>query len=214
MNTQLAPGETTYRDFGHLNIRIDMHHDGVTILVTAHPGLNRSFTNLSEGRAYLGLLRDMGRAGKPLYEIEDAAGVLTSAAAVLDDAEQALIDDLNADFDQRDKQAEAAKQQELDDAQAIVGDGQGWTRYRQSFRPVRATKSRTYLQPPTDAQLRLMRQHTNGIVRCDDKANWLTLRGIADRGLGVVHEQDRQIITAVRLNARGFQAIEPSSAAA
>jgi hypothetical protein len=209
MNTQLAPGDTEYRDFGPLHIRIDRHEDGVaiTVVTPARTTLDRAFTNLDEGRAYLTFLRDAALAGLPVWAIEQQAGVLTSAAAVIDDAEQALIDGINADWDRNTKQATAI------DVSDIV-DGDEYQAARKAARADAArysTRTGAHLKPPSAAELDRMRQHHNGVVTCAPGQPWTLLRAIVRRGLAVEHEvHGRHVLKAVRLNARGYQAIESS----
>ena len=54
MNTLLNPGQTAYRDFGPLHLRIDRHHEGVSIAVTNHPTLDRIFTRFYLYLTYTG----------------------------------------------------------------------------------------------------------------------------------------------------------------
>src|SRR6185436_6497181 len=66
--------------------------------------LDRQFTNPAEGNAYLNFLRTEVEAGTRIWMIEDRAGALTTAAAILAD-EAALIDSINTTLDT----AEAAR---------------------------------------------------------------------------------------------------------
>ena len=142
MNQLLTPGQTTYRDFGPLHIRIDRHDEGVTITVTRHDILNRQFTNLVEGRQYLALLRDLAVAGKPMWLIESAASAWTSAAAVVDDADRDMIDSINTTMD--------AAQPERVDVSDIVDTmpvGGSWAAMRRSVAKD-YTRTRVSSKPP------------------------------------------------------------------
>ncbi len=198
MTDLLIPGQTAYKDFGPLHVRIDRHDEGVTITVARHDILNRQFTNLAEGRQYLALLRDLATAGKPMWLIESAAGAWTSAAAVVDDADQELIDSINTTMDNGQPQPV--------DVSDIVDDmpvGGSWAALRQQNRRD-FTRTRVHTQPPTPAQLDRIRQHVDGVVTRAPGQPWVLLRGIVDRRLGVAHEQTGQRITSVRLNHRGL----------
>jgi hypothetical protein len=208
VNQLMTPGQTEYRDFGPLNIRIDRHDEGVTITVTHHDILNRQFTNLTEGRGYLALLRDHATAGTPMWLIEAAAGAWTSAA-VVDQADKELIASINATMD-------AMQPEPVDVSDIVEGDGYQAERRKAREQAARfATRSQVHLQPPTEAELDRIRQHRNGIVTTAPGQPWTLLRAIHRRGLGDIHEvHGRHVIASVRLNARGLALVESGSVAA
>lgn len=196
-------------------ILVSLFTDGVSLVFTHHDILNRTFTNLDEGRAYLRFLKAEVSAGTPLWLIVERAGAWTSAAAVVDDAEQALIDAINATLDERHAQDSA----KLADQQARVADivngpRTGWNAARNAAnntagRRIRPTRTNVHTQPPTPAQLDRMHQHRNGVVTAGDRQSWTVLRGIVDRGHATVHAYwpGTRKIRSVRLNRRGWQAI-------
>jgi hypothetical protein len=205
----MTPGTTVYRDFGPLNIRIDMHHDGVAITVTAHPTLNRAFTNLDEARAYLTYLRDEGKAGKPVWLIEVGAGVLTSAAAVLDDAETALVADINTTLDAATAvRTEVAEQLRGDIAGIMAEADPNWRRTlrAQVMQAAKHTnqrhdysRTRVGTKPPTRAQLDLIAHHQGGVVTTRPGQAWTVLKALYARIGGVrVYRPGTRIITALR----------------
>lgn len=219
--TTLQPGQTTYRQWGALNIRIDMHTDGVAITVDHHPTLNRSFTSLDQGRAYLEFLRDEAKASKPVWLIEAGAGVLTSTAAVLD-GEQELIDSINADGDRYLAAEVAAHNQVVATvaevkAEQVETDAQWRARIRreaatlaQASKPRDFTKGRVHCKPLTVAELDLVRSHRNGEVTTKPGQSWLVLRAIVRRGYGTPVYGTGQRIVSVTLNQRGFTAAQTS----
>lgn len=119
--------------FGHVTVITWSDAEGISINVFAGGTRNSTLSALyphtdREGaKLWYRTIRDAAKAREMQWQIEGRVKELSFRP--VDDAEQALIDDLNADFDQRDKQAEASRQREFDAAQAIVGDGQGWTRF-------------------------------------------------------------------------------------
>lgn len=202
MQDVMQAGETVTKDFGPtpdritVQVRIDRHHDGVSFTVTRHPVLDRTFTNLSQARTYLRLLIDMARAGHPVWQIEAAAGVLTSTQAVFDDAERELVDSLKADMDADRAERVAAYERE----QAAVADIMATT-----YRRVRNTRTQVFRQPLNAVQTAAVRSHRNGVVHAEDGISWLTLRALVDKGVGTpVRIPGRQIITSVRLNGHGL----------
>lgn len=201
MTTTLLPGQTAYRQWGALNIRIDMHTTHVAITVDHVPGLNRSFTNNDQGRAYLEYLRDEAKAGKPMWLIEAGAGVLTSTA-VADAAEQDLIDSVNATMD--------AGQPQGIDVSDIITDIKAASEARIEKAIQRAervnerrdySKTRVHCKPPTSAGLAAIRHHTVNpdgtlTVRRLPGQPWTTLKGLYDR-IGGTPTRKRTRITAL-----------------
>jgi hypothetical protein len=107
VNQLLMTGESTTVDYGTaersvLLVRIDRHHDGVSFTVTEpmNTTLDRTFRNedLVGATAYMQFLHDAANAGLPVREIEQQAGVLTSAAAAVEDAERSIAADRPAPF--------------------------------------------------------------------------------------------------------------------
>jgi len=211
----LAPGDTVYRQWGALNIRIDMHHDGVTITADHHPSLNRAFTNLDQGRAYLRFLYDEATAGKPVWLIEAGAGVLTSTMALGQD-EADLVADINATLDGATAirtQVTAQLRAEVDN---ILADADpNWARKlraevvqaaKKRNEPRDYSKTRVHRQEPTPAELDRIRQHRNGIVTTAPGQPWTLLKAIEARGYGTgVRENPlRPKLAYVRLNGRGL----------
>nr|WP_221374514.1 hypothetical protein [Actinoplanes polyasparticus] len=95
MNAQLS---TTYVDFTSptgsrlIHARIDRHHDGVAITVAHVEELDRTFATPAAADAYLNFLQAEVEQGTTLYDIVQAAGVLTSAAAVFDELAAEVLD--------------------------------------------------------------------------------------------------------------------------
>ncbi len=99
------------------HVHMDVYPEQVSIRITDHPTLNRLLP-LQQGRDYLRLLRDEAAKGTPTWLIKAMAGAYTSAAAIVDDAEQALVDRINADLDER----RAQREQDAADLAAKVED--------------------------------------------------------------------------------------------
>jgi len=133
----MQPGETRYRKYGTLEVRLDHHGTHIAITVDHAPLLDRALP-LAQARDYCHLLRD--HAGQQLWQIEAAAGAFTTALAVVDQAEQDLIDSINADLDADEATERQAAVQLHSDVQAIVKP-QGWNQMRQEAR--RTTPSPT-----------------------------------------------------------------------
>jgi hypothetical protein len=217
---KLQPGQTTYRQWGTLNIRIDMHSDGVSITVDHHPSLNRAFTNLDQGRAYLAFLRDEANAGNPVWLIEAGAGVLTSTSTVVDDDELALIDDINASIDEAQAPAKAENAQLAKDVAAIMADADyaTWRRNirQQAVAAVEAknqrhdySRTRVCRKPLTDVQADLIRNHRDGEVRVRAGQSWTVLRAIHRRIGGTpAYKPNSRIMTSLKLNTQGMALAE------
>jgi hypothetical protein len=203
VNQLMAPGDTEYRQFGPLHIRIDRHHEGVSINVTNQPALDRSFTNLDEGRDYLALLRDEANKGTAIWAIEQLAGAWTSAAAIVDQAEQDMVTDINATMD-----AGQPAAVDVSDILAGMSPAGSWTALRQNTRRD-YSRTRVSSKEPTAAELDRIRAHQGGIVTTAPGQPWTLLRAIVRRELGDIHEvHGRHVIASVRLNARGMALVE------
>lgn len=105
MNTQLAP---EYRDMHSpsgsrlIHARIDHHgtHTAVTVVVPFDTTLDRSFTSPAAADAYLAFLETEAASGKTMWQIEQAAGAYTNAAAVFDElADEVLANAKPASLD-------------------------------------------------------------------------------------------------------------------
>lgn len=170
MNQLMAPGETAFRQFGPLHIRIDRHHEGVSINATNQPALDRSFTNLAEGRDYLTLLRDEANKGTAVWAIEQLAGAWTSAAAIVDAAEQDMVTGINATLD--------ATQPTGVDVSDILADtpvGGSWAALRRSnTRKAKVT---------TEAMDRILAEASTGYIPRSQQATSRQLIALKDRGL-------------------------------
>lgn len=176
--TTLEPGETAYRQFGPLHIRIDRHHEGVSINVTNQPALDRSFTNLDEGRDYLRLLRDEANAGTAVWAIEQLAGAWTSAAAIVDAAEQDMVTGINANID-------AAQRTPVDVSDILAERGPTFSNLKRNV--VRDfSRTRVSTKPPTAAELgriRAARRNDDGtltVTRAPGQP-WTVLKALRDR---------------------------------
>lgn len=207
MQQLLTPGQSKPLDLRTadgslvLTVQVDRHHEGVSITALHHPALDRTFTNdrLGEGRAYLQFLYDEARKGTQVFLIEAQAGALTSAVAVLDQAEQAMIEGIRANMDAM--QPQPVTVPDLD-------QGEGYAERRKAREQAArfATRSQVHLQPPTEAELGRIRAHVHGIVTCAPGQSWTLLRAIVRRNLGDIHEvHGRHVIASVRLNQRGLQ---------
>ncbi len=214
MNIRRAPvnGEPGAIVFALLVIRLV---DGVSLVFTHHPILNKQFTNLDQARAYLQFLKDEAAAGTELWLIIERAGAWTSAQAAADQAEADMLDGIAANLDARTAQLDADTAREQAAVADIVNGPRTWNTLRQQYRPVRPTRTNTHLKPLTPAMRNLAAQHRDGVVRLPAGCDWRVLAGIADRGHGQVVEKRGYKVTAVRLNGRGFTAInQPQESAA
>ena len=221
----LMPGQTMYFEYGPsadritLVVRVDMHHNGVSITVVepTRTTLDRAFTDLEQGRAYLTYLRDSAKAGQPAWLIEAGAGALTSTTAIVDDAEQALIDAINTDLDADVADRVAENNQLMADRDTIL-NGDSWYAERQAARrqaALRNTSTRAHLKPPTPTELARMRAHQDGIVTTAPGQPWTLLQAIVRRGLAVEHEvYGRHVLKSVRLNQRGMAVADDRGEAA
>ncbi|WP_045740784.1 hypothetical protein [Actinoplanes rectilineatus] len=220
-----VPVQPEYRDVHApdgrrvLHLRIDTHHDGITVLAVVpwDTTLDRDFPTRAEADAYLAFLTEQVEGGARLWLIEQRAGAFTSAAAIVDQAEKQLAADINATMDTI--PAEWAAQTAAEQA-AIAADRptETWNSYRQSLRPARPTRTNVHRKPPTPAMLDRMRQHRGGVVTCGDGQSWLLLDGIVQRGCAdrnsIVYRPGTRIIASVQLNGRGWNAIGHSTAVA
>jgi hypothetical protein len=172
----LAPGQTKAYDMHAtdgrhvLQVRVDRHHDGVAINVTGLPALDRTFPDgkLAEGRQYMAFLYEAARQCMPVWQIEAQAGVLTSAAAVVGQAEQDIIDGVTANM----AQATLNAQPEPVDASDISTTG--WHNFRQSV-------TRT-AKPVSDAMDRILASATGGYIPRGKHATSVQLIALAHRG--------------------------------
>lgn len=239
---KLMPGES--KDFAYgptpdrvvLQGRIDRHHDGVAIIVTHHPTLNRSFPedDLAAGRAYLEFLRDEAKAGRPVWAIEAGATALVNAGHAVSAADQELIDSINATMDGVQAEIRAEREREAAIAADIMAtaDYAGWKQQlraevkaahaaqqpRPEGRTVFPTRTRVHCKPASPAELDRMRKHVDGVVTCAPGQSWTLLRGILRRGYAdpasVVYWPGTRKISSVRLNDRGHAAIRSAVPAA
>jgi hypothetical protein len=187
----LSTGETTYADhYGPtgsrvFHIRIDRHHDGVAITIAHHDILNRAFPSPAEADAYLDMLKAQAEAGTTaMWAIEDMAGAWTTAAAIVDEAERELAEQINATMD-------AAKPQPVD-VSDIVDDipvGGSWDALRRNARRD-YSRTRVGCKPPTEPELgriRAARRNDDGtltVTRAPGQP-WSVLKGLHDRLGGV-----------------------------
>lgn len=216
--TQPTISTAEYVDYGRLNIRIDRHWDGTSIVVTYHDGLNRAFPNHAEADAYLALLEKLEAEGHSVYVIEQQAGMWTTAAAAANDAEAALVDDINRTIDTA-APATVDVSDILADIAAITPD-QDWRHQTRkqiaeaagsTARIADHTRSRVGSKELTQAELDLIRSHRDGTVTTKRGQSWTILRAIVRRGYGTpVYGTGRRII-AVTLNQRGLNAAQSGS---
>jgi hypothetical protein len=223
MQHLMNAGETVTKDFGPtpdrviLQVVITRDPQGVSFTVTDHPVLNRAYTNLEQSRTYLRLLRDMANAGEQTWKIEAAAGEHTSAQAVVNDAERALIDQTNATMDATHAEYAASKTTERDTAADVMAAGT-WSRFRHS--------GTTTAAPPSDPMDRILRAAATG-------DGWIPRGGHADQGeadsrqlialkrrelVELVYgvRDNRRVITGGQLTRAGYKraGVEPSGVAA
>ncbi len=218
MTHLLTPGQTAYRQYGPLHVRIDRHHEGVTITTQVgaerNPILSRTFTNaqIVEGRKFQAYLRD--NAHLPVWQIEAGVSALLATAAVFDQAEQDLIDGINATMGEKRAELNASTEQARqirDQVQAQQANTGGWYAARKTARntiPFRPTATRVHTQPPTPAQYDRIRQHHNGRVTCAPGQAWTLLRGIVDRGYAdrasIEYKPGTRQYRAIHLNKQGW----------
>jgi hypothetical protein len=85
----LAPGEHHIADHGHLRVRLDRHHDGLTVTVMCGPTrnnvLSRTFLNheLAAARVWYRDLTAAADAGVPVWRIEADMQALADAGHAL-----------------------------------------------------------------------------------------------------------------------------------
>lgn len=101
-------------------------------------------------------------------------------ARTVEEIEQAL----KADVDKRRAAELAIHDETVAVVQEIVGDGQGWTRMRQAFRPVRDTKTQVFRRDLTAAQQRALAAEVDGKVHPGGGVRKDTLEALADKGAG------------------------------
>jgi hypothetical protein len=89
---KLAAGEYTISDHGHLQVRLDRHHDGVAITVMCGPDrndlLSRTFLNheLADARVWYRDLTVAADAGVAVWRIEADMQALAEAGLALTNA--------------------------------------------------------------------------------------------------------------------------------
>lgn len=228
MNTLLSPGQETYMNIRRAPVngqpgeivfvvRVSLFTDGVGLVFDRHDILNRGLP-VAEGRAYLEFLQAEAAAGTDVWLIIERAGMWTTAAAIVDDAEQALVEQVNATMD-------AATPTGIDVSDILAdiaakAPNEDW-RYQTRKRVVEAaqqqqvrrdfTRTRVHCQPLTAAELDLIRNHRNGRVTTKRGQSWTVLRAIVRRGYGEpVYGRGTRII-AVQLNQRGLNAAQTVS---
>lgn len=185
----LTPGQET-----HMNIRRKPSTDGqpgdllfvvlvsmftthVSLTFAGHHILNKALP-VAEARAYLQYLMDEAAAGTQMWLLIERAGHWTTAMAMVDQAERDLIDSINQTLDA--VTADRDTTQLTEDAQQIVGDGQGWNAFKQQARRD-FTRTRVNTQPPTRAMLDLIRTHQGGVVKARPGQTWAVLKGLYAR---------------------------------
>lgn len=194
--------------------------DGTAISLTFanHSILNRLLPE-AEARAYLEFLKAEAAAGTGMHLLIERAGMFTSAMAAADDAEQDLIDRLNASLDQDHADLTARMSAQVEQvADIVTGPRTGWTGIRTAaknqalgFRRIRPTRTGVHVKPLTGPMLDLIRNHRAGVVTTRPGQSWTVLRGIVERGYGKpVYRPGTRIITAARLNERGLAVAKTS----
>ena len=207
------------------HILIDVHPEGSSVQVSGHPTLDRQFTCWQQRNNYLRLLRDEAHKGTPVWQIEHMAGALTSAAAIVDDAEQDLVDRINADLDEQ----RAKREQDMQAVQQLVEDALGpdraqhatWRDHtrKQVTSQANATQGRYARQVKTpltgaDAELSttqlraLTLADINGEIRVQPGVAVTTLQSLARKGLGrlVLGGRTRYSVVKIVLSESGLNA--------
>jgi hypothetical protein len=168
--TQSSTSTVEYVDLGRLNIRIDRHWDCTSVIVTYHDGLNRAFPTNAEADAYVEFLKTIEAQRLPIYVIEEQAGVWTSAAAVVDQAEQDMLDGIAANL----------VKPETVDVSDILATGQSWAAFRQATTRTAA--------PVTEAMQRVLDSaDTRGYITRGENASSKQLIALEHRGRVKLH---------------------------
>lgn len=159
-----------------IHARIDDHGTHTAVTVAHTDLLDRTFRSEREADRYLAFLQAEVEAGTPMWQIEQRAGALTTAAAVFDQLADEVL-------------ANAETPASLD-------------AYRQSFRTP-ATRTRVHCKPLTAAELDLIRSHVGGVVKTKPGQSWLMLRAIYRRigGVATFKPGSKQIIASLTLSA-------------
>jgi hypothetical protein len=164
-------------------LHVVIHHFGsfISLLFTDHAVLNRQLP-IAEARAYLRDIKREAKAGTALWAIEAQAGVLTSTSAIVNQAEEAMVEGIRANMD--------AAQPKPVDVSDIVPQGAGsWQALRQANRRD-FSRTRVSSQEPTEAELgriRAARRNNDGtltVTRAPGQS-WTVLKALRDRLGGV-----------------------------
>jgi hypothetical protein len=224
--------QITTKDFGPSPDRITVtmktviDHQGIAITTTAGGSYNsllsRTFTHdqVAAARVFYAHIRDCAIAGKGTWQIEAEIAALIEMEQAVD--VEAIAEAINAEVDARHAETIAVHNQTVAVVAEVMGDGQGWTRYRKAAqqtatpsRAVHPTRTRVHCKPATAAELDLIRNHLGGVVRARPGQSWTILRAIARRGLGEpVYRPGTRIIASLTLNARGLALTGVPAAAA
>lgn len=210
MNTLLTAGESTEMNLygpdmqtgerGGRVLHVVIHHHGthIGLVFTDHGNLNRALP-VDEARAYLADIKREAKSGTAVWAIEQLAGAWTSAAAIVDAAEQDMVTGINATLD-----AAQPKPIDVSDILADMPRAGSWNALKQANRRD-YSRTRVSSKEPTAAELDRIRAHRDGIVTTAPGQPWTLLRAIVRRELGDIHEvHGRHVIASVRLNARGM----------
>jgi hypothetical protein len=212
--------ETTYRDMHAadgrrvLHVRIDRHHDhtAITVVTPFDTTLDRAMPD-AEADAYLAFLAAEVESGTRLWTLEQRAGAWTSAMAVADQAEQDLIDAVNASIDNTltkqasEQPAVSVQPTNWHRLRSDIAEGSRRTRVKNQAlgRRIRLTRTNVHTKPLTGPMLDLIRHHRGGVVTTRPGQSWTVLRGIYERvGGEPTYRPGTRIITSLRLNERGM----------
>jgi hypothetical protein len=183
--------ETTHHDMHApdgrrvLHLRVDRHHDhtAITVVTPFDTTLDRAMPD-AEADAYLAFLATEVESGTRLWMLEQRAGAWTSAMAVADQAEQDLIDAVNATLDQAaaDLTAHHAAEQARV-ADIVNGPRNGWNALRQAH-------TRTG-KPTSEPMDRILNTARDGYIPRGQDATSVQLIALHKRGKVVLDWQTR-----------------------
>lgn len=212
-------GQPATNQHGALLIKTSITNDGViSLYVTAGAGridkLSKAFTNRDEAAAWYRHIAQAAEAGKPVYAIEWEMEALIAAGTAID--VEAIAERINAGGDSYLARETEASDKLAADATEIVGDGRGWTRFRQD-----ATQSMAAATSEPMDQIITAAAHADGRINRGGglgEADSRQLIALRKRGLvDLVYSRrgNTRVIVGGTLTAKGFKAagVEMRSAA-
>jgi hypothetical protein len=185
--------DTPTGEKGARMLHVVIHHHGthIGLLFTGHAGLNRALP-IDEARTYLSDIKRAATAGTAVWAIEEQAGAWTSAAAVVDQVEQSLIDGI--------REALKPAPQPVDVSDIVDGmpAGGGWNAYRQ--------QATTRAAVTSDAMDRVLDGAVGGYIPRSKQATSVQLIALSKRGLVELRygrRGNQRVIVGARITGKG-----------